>query len=284
MGVSRGSRRRAENTMCIVTAVFALATVQSDASAAQGPPDESWELVRSSGRVNLYERPIDGGELDEAFAQTTVDAPPARVLKVLQDYATFPEWSPYTEETRLIRHEGDSDLVFQRMDLPWPVGNRYYTIRFLKTELPGGGIRLEWDLAAPADRVECDCGVETPRNHGAWTLEPLGDGGRTLVSCQALTDPGGRLPKWAFRMANGRIFPKLLTALGQRALLPKYAPSPITPTVPVSIADPPASVTPTVPAPADPPASAAPTAAPATSPAGVVTPSAASTPAAPKPR
>ena len=243
--MGRWSGRCAENIVCILAVVLALAAAPSE--AGQGPPDDSWELVRSSGRVQLYERPADGGELDEAFAQTTVDAPPARVLKVLQDYATFPDWSPYTKETRLVRHDGAVDLVFQRMDLPWPVGNRYYTIRFVKSELPDGALRLEWDLAPPTDRVKCDCGVETPKNRGAWTLEPIGNGGRTLVSCQALTDPGGRLPKWAFRMANGRIFPKLLTALGQRALLPKYALAPTPPGV-AAQADPVEASPPAVPA------------------------------------
>jgi len=249
--MGRSSGRVAENIVCILALALALAGAPSE--AGQGPPDDSWELVRSTGRVHLYQRPADGGDLDEAFAQTTVDAPPARVLKVLQDYATFPEWSPYTEETRLVRHDGDADLVFQRMDLPWPVGNRYYTIRFVKSELPDGAFRLEWDLAPPADRIKCDCGVETPKNRGAWTLEAIGDGSRTLVSCQALTDPGGHLPKWAFRMANGRIFPKLLTALGQRALLPKYALPPVAPTpkVPAAEADPVEASSTAVPAPSN---------------------------------
>jgi uncharacterized protein YndB with AHSA1/START domain len=180
--------------------------------------------------MQYYERPAEGNEaLREAFASTLVDAPPEQVLRALRDYSSFPEWSPYTQETRLVGQDGEqAELVFQRMDLPWPAGDRYFTLRFeVYGPLPAGALELRWDLAPPTRRVPCeDCGVEMPMNRGVWTLWPHEGGRRTVVTCQALSDPGGRLPKWAVRAANGRMFPKLLAALRERALLPRYAATP----------------------------------------------------------
>lgn len=198
------------------------------AGRAEGPPGSGWELAKDTDGVKLYERTAAEDEsLREAYAETAVDAPPERILRALRDYATFPEWSPYTEETRLLRQDGPNvDLVFQRMDLPWPAGNRYYTLRF---ELSGrdpadGSYVLRWALAPPDQRFQCeDCGVEMPLNRGAWTLKPLDGGSRTALSCLALTDPGGHLPRFAIRAANGRMFPRLVAAVRERASLPRYA-------------------------------------------------------------
>jgi uncharacterized protein YndB with AHSA1/START domain len=200
--------------------------------AESDPPGAGWELVKTRDGVELFERPAPENEsLREAFARTTVDQPPDRVMQALRDYPTFPEWSPYTSETRLVRRESATvDVVFQRMDLPWPVGDRYFTIRLeLQAPAEDGTLELRWDLAPPDQRVACeDCGVEMPTNHGVWTLKPLDGGRRTLVSCQALSEPGGHVPRFAFRMANERMFPKLVGALHVRAALPKYSAAPTT--------------------------------------------------------
>jgi hypothetical protein len=202
------------------------------AAVATGAPAETelqaggWGRPQERQGVILYERqaPAAAG-LREALAWTEVAQPPERVLRVLQDYSSFPEWAPYSAETRLVARDGAQDHVFQRMDLPWPVGNRYYTLRFdLEGPDASGGYRLSWDLAAPERQVACHaCGVATPLNRGVWQLLPLDGGTRTELRCQALSDPGGRLPGFAVRAANRRLFPRLLAAVRERASLERYA-------------------------------------------------------------
>src|SRR5262245_29130851 len=97
-----GSKAR----QCWLLAAAVVLSASALAQQALTPPQgEGWELSSTHDGVDLYEREVSGSSLREAYCRTLVEQPPYRVWKVLRDYETFPEWAPYSQETRLLSSE-----------------------------------------------------------------------------------------------------------------------------------------------------------------------------------
>ena len=195
---------------------------------------QGWELSHTEGELTIYSRKLEEGEGRELLARKPVPHPDWRLWSVLNDYEHFPDFMPYVETAEVIREEPGVVYMFQVFDLPWPVGNRCFTIR-VELHLPkaaGDGYARKWDLA-PEEHGEKDCGV-TPRvNRGSWTLKPISPqapnenktsatGVQTMVTYHIVSDPGGKLPRFAVRSANKKAIPRLFKAIESRAALPRY--------------------------------------------------------------
>lgn len=184
---------------------------------------EGWKRSGGDREIGVYSRRVQGSDLHEVLAVARIDAPPERLLSVVGDYERYPDFMPYVEKTVVEKRNGESAWIFQQLDFPWPISNRYYTIRLNTTARQDkGDYRVEWTLADANEFRREGTGVRTPVNNGHWELCATNGGKSTLVTYYVHTHPGGTLPAWAVNMANEIAVPSVIKAVKAQAALPLY--------------------------------------------------------------
>ena len=109
-------------------------------------------------------------------------------------------------EKRLGHSEAGHKLLYQHLNLPWPVQDRQWIVEIrnnVEIAKQTNGILWErsWDLANPSLADESDSeAVWVPTSNGSWLLMTLGGG--TLVIYHTRSAIGGRIPddvvtRWA---------------------------------------------------------------------------------------
>ena len=169
-----------------------------------------------TGTVWVELAPAGVGKPREGIGRGIVEAAPERVFRALTDYAHWHEFMPFLEKSDARpRADGsvESDHV---MDLPPPVGERRYRVRFTRSVEtgPAGKVwRLRWAYVPGSGNVADQC--------GSWTLTALGPG-RTLAVCRLYTDPGGFTPRWAVDRGTVRMLSWIFDGLRQHVRRSRY--------------------------------------------------------------
>jgi hypothetical protein len=186
---------------------------------------DDWKKRSAADGVEIYSREVPGARVRESKAVGVIDAPPRACFKVVTDFENYTRVMPYTQEAKLIAHEGDKVAYFYTViDAPL-VSLRDYTIRIVDDSVPdatGGGYHAHWDIAndhGPAPRAKV---VRVAVNTGFWEFTALDGGQHTRVTYQVLTDPGGSIPAWIADSANLSAMRSLFKALRKAVHDPKY--------------------------------------------------------------
>jgi len=177
---------------------------------------EEWHEVSKNPRLTIYSRHRSGSSLEELRAVGELDATPIKVDTVLGEVSKFPEFMPYTKESRVLT--SDSQLCYMLLSPPI-VGERDYTIRVSRESRKGDNgstaYYMHWELAnaeGPPPRP----GVSRVNiNEGSWLLEPVGN--RTRATYILYTDGGG-IPAFFANIANKQSIGQLFEALRERVL------------------------------------------------------------------
>lgn len=139
-------------------------------------------------------------------------ASPERVRALLLDYERHAGRVPRLRESRVVRREPGSMLVYQRLDLP-VVSDRDFVLR-VRHGTQGPDLWLTYE-AEPGDAgvPEVDGVVRVRLHSGSWQLRPLRDGQATFARYQTRIDVAGSMPKWMARSRAGSDIPGLFRAL-----------------------------------------------------------------------
>lgn len=183
----------------------------------------AWEKASDEDGILVYTRSASGAEVKEVKAIGHIAAPPARVWRVIGDYANYKDFMPYTLECRVVRQEKNASYVYSLLKFFWPIGDRCYTLRIEHdtTRAAKGIYRSSWDLAKkhvvkpPADTIV------PPINKGYWYFEPAG-AGKTRATYYLLTHPGGRIPTSLANRANRTAVPDIIRAVRKRVKDRRY--------------------------------------------------------------
>jgi hypothetical protein len=179
-----------------------------------------WRLVSEADLICVYTRKSQASGVHEILAVATIAASPAELRGVISDYARYPEFMPYVEASEVLKREGNTAWVFQQLSLPFPISDRYYTIRVVggPGTASGNGARISWSLARDTESSNRGEGVPMLVNDGFWDLHPLEGGAATRVTYFIHTNPGGSLPSFAVNMANTVAVPRVMESLRARVL------------------------------------------------------------------
>jgi hypothetical protein len=177
---------------------------------------EEWREVSKNPNLTIYARHRSGSTLEELRAVGEVDATAIKVETVLGAVAKYPEFMPYTKESRLI---GQDDQLCYMLLNPPIVGERDYTIRVHRESRKGGdgttAYYSHWELAN-AEGPPPRSGINRVNiNEGSWLLEPVGN--RTRATYMLYTDGGG-IPAFLANIANKQSIGQLFEALRARVL------------------------------------------------------------------
>ena len=177
----------------------------------------NWDCS-TTGDMQICSRAVPGSSIREVLAKAVIGAPSARIFDVLSDYSRYPEFMPYVTKNEIVKNEAGELWVFQQLNLPWPISDRYYTIHLLDdlSCAAQGAYRLQWNLVRADPSLRKGVGEPMLVNVGAWELQPDNAGTSTHVTYFIHTDPGGALPVWAINMANNVAIPKVIEAVRQR--------------------------------------------------------------------
>ena len=177
---------------------------------------EEWLEVSKNPSLTIYSRHRSGSSLEELRAVGELEATPVKVDTVLGEVSKFPEFMPYTKESRILAT--DSQLCYMLLSPPI-VGERDYTIRVARESRKGDhgatAYYMHWELAN-AEGPPPRAGVNRVNiNEGSWLLEPVGN--RTRATYMLYTDGGG-IPAFLANIANKQSIGQLFEALRARVV------------------------------------------------------------------
>lgn len=187
-----------------------LATLSSAAGWAQ--PVEFPKLTEDEKKkldadgVIIHElKPTDNKGVS-AESMGVIDAPPAEVWPVVRDCEYFSAFLPSTKSSAK-KVEGEDQLCFDELSLPFPLANLWADTRSVAREEPPGHFQRSWSLVRGTYR----------RNRGAWTVVPWGpEGKKSLVVYLIDSDPSILVPEFILRAAQGGSLPQVFTAIRKR--------------------------------------------------------------------
>ena len=187
-------------------------------------PKEGWKLAADAKDVLIYSRPHADSNLKEFKATGSIDAPSGAVHAVIDDFENYPKFMPYTLECRLIKHDGDAVIGYQRLS-PKIIQDRDYTLRVSKKSWPGPkGLTYlsQWQTANELGPPEQKGVVRLKVCDGTWLLEPDGPA-KTRATYSIYSDTGGLVPALIANQGSLTAIKKLYAAIRKQVKEPQYA-------------------------------------------------------------
>lgn len=175
--------------------VFTGVLLVSSPMAAQ----ECWELVKQSSTVSVYTSDVPGSLYQSFKAVGIAHTTPQRLLAILDDVSSYPEWFAYSNTVRPLERAGNKKYVYMETDFPWPFRNQDMTYLLSTAENGDGGVKLI--LKGMPEHVPAMDGIQ--RMHAASgyiLLQPVG--GHTIVTYLMHIELGSDIPPW---LANRHI-------------------------------------------------------------------------------
>lgn len=164
----------------------------------------------ATGPVEVHLRPMGQGRPQEGIGRGVIAAPPERVFRALVDVEHWHEFMPFLKASDARTEKDGSILSAQRLDLPFPLGERHYRIRLRSRVERETGWRVEWSFVPGSGNLT---GLR-----GSWTLTAAPGG--TLATCRLWTD-AGVLPSLMDR-ATEKSLPWIFDGLRQHVRRSRY--------------------------------------------------------------
>src|SRR5262245_54839120 len=109
---------------------IALQLVGALPSPTPPPPDDgAWKIVKIVDGVRLLRAPA-AGRAPWGMGEGEIAAPIDAVIAHLCDFESARRFIPRVAEVRVLERRGDEALVYFRFDLPWPISDRDWTLRY----------------------------------------------------------------------------------------------------------------------------------------------------------
>ena len=153
-----------------------------------------------------------------------VAAPASIVFAVLTDSEAYTAFMPYTAESRVLKREKDTVLVYQRLAFPL-MSDRDYTLRSRRTKWvgpDGPNYRMCWEAANDLGPAVKPGTLRVNVCEGSWLLESQGTAS-TRATYAIFTDSGGTLPSFVANSGSRIAIGKIFAAVRKQVKDPKYA-------------------------------------------------------------
>jgi len=155
------------------------------------PPNAAaWQTVKTVDGVTLKRAPSDRAA-PWGMGEGEIAAPLDRVIAHLTDFASLGKWMPRVADLRVVERGAEEALVYFRFDLPWPISDRDWTLRY-RWHRDGDRFVMIWsdahDRGPPPTRA-----VRPSPLRGYWELYAT-PAGTTFARYVFLSELGGSLP------------------------------------------------------------------------------------------
>ena len=151
-----------------------------------------WRTVITDEGITCRIAPADGMRVSWGEAMGEVPSPLAQVVSHLLDFEGARKYIPRATDVRVLEHSTGQALVYYRIDLPWPISDRDWVVRYRYAANGDSGFEMSWsernDLGPRSDET-----IRVQLARGVWQLIATGKK-TTQVRYLMLSDLGGRLP------------------------------------------------------------------------------------------
>ena len=176
----------------------------SPSLATQDPaPLDGWELIKDKNGVQSYKMHTKGSSVLAFRAQTTLDAPPEKIITVMMDAKRFKQWVPALKSSKFVTKPSPLEHIVYTLHS----GAYFFFITLYKPRDFVYKITVEPD--ARAQRVLLTySSIEHPKApkeekhiraellHSVIYLVPKRGGTKTFIDMEMHVDPKGKLPGW----------------------------------------------------------------------------------------
>jgi hypothetical protein len=177
----------------LAAAVCAILELLAQLALPIPPPVDatSWQTVKTVDGVTLKRAPSDR-PAPWGMGEGEIAAPLDRVVAHLTDFASLGKWMPRVADLRVIERAAGEAIVYFRFDLPWPISDRDWTLRY-RWRRDGDHFVMTWcdayDRGPPPTRA-----VRPAAVRGYWELRAT-TSGATFARYVFLSELGGSLPR-----------------------------------------------------------------------------------------
>jgi hypothetical protein len=165
---------------------------------ASAQPD--WELRTEKKDIKVYTRTYPDSKYKAIKVELILETTLSRLVTVLLDVKTAPEWVYATKSAVLLRQVSPSELIYySEVKLPWPMSNRDFIAHLITTQDPHSHVVTIFGPTMNDFIPEKKDIVRVRRSEGKWTLTPV-TRDHIRVEYTLRTDPGGDIPAWLFNL------------------------------------------------------------------------------------
>jgi len=166
--------------------------------AASAQPN--WELRTEKKDIKVYTRTFPDSKYKAIKVELILQTTLSRLVTVLLDIKTAPEWVYATKSAVLLKQVSPSELIYySEVRLPWPMSNRDFIAHLITTQDPHTHVVTILGPTMNDFVPEKKDIVRVRRSEGKWILTPV-DGDYIRVEYTLRTDPGGDIPAWLFNL------------------------------------------------------------------------------------
>jgi uncharacterized protein YndB with AHSA1/START domain len=155
------------------------------------PDAAAWKIVKTVDGVTLATAPSDQS-VPWGRGDGEIAAPIDRVIAHLTDFPSLGKWMPRIADLRVIDRAENEAIVYFRFDLPWPISDRDWTLRY-RWRRDGDRFVMTWsdvhDRGPPPGKP-----VRPSPLRGYWELTAT-PAGTTRARYVFLSELGGSLPR-----------------------------------------------------------------------------------------
>jgi len=165
-------------------------------SVALGAPpaaleQANWEILSTKPVAVQW---VQIGDVPWCRATYNIEKPVAELEALVRDFESYPKIFLRLNETRVL----EPDVIYVKLDMPFPVANRDYVARFARN-VQGEEVHFSWSAVEHKDAPLVDA-IRLGRAAGEWRLKPLSEG-TTEVTYTWNGELLGDFPDWALTRA-----------------------------------------------------------------------------------
>ncbi len=159
-----------------------------------------WELKKEKNNIKVFVRDSTVSGIKEIKVITTVKASVERLVEIVYDIESYPEWVPNLETAEILETVSKREIYYYfQADVPWPFRNRDDVMRFvMKEDHDNGGVTIIF-TGHPDYIPEKDKIVRLSLNKGHWKFTPISNG-EVEIDYLFFTDEGKGYPNWIVNM------------------------------------------------------------------------------------
>lgn len=159
-----------------------------------------WQLRTEKKDIKVYTRTFPDSKFKAIKVELLLQTTLTRLVTVLLDIKTAPDWVYATKSAIVLKQESPSDVIYySEVRLPWPMSNRDFIAHLITTQ--DSHTRVVTILGPTMNDYlpEKKDIVRVKRSEGKWILTPMNNG-HIKVEYTLRTDPGGDIPAWLFNL------------------------------------------------------------------------------------
>lgn len=141
---ARSTNHDALHTLCKEATAKAFAQVKKSLSISVG-----WELVESLEDTEVY-HDTKVRTAHVYCRQGRIDCPPMKVISYVMNQANARSWNEPVIESRVLQNLGEFKIVYQKVQMPWPLSVRDLVFAVGLFEMEGGHAMVTTSVQHPA--------------------------------------------------------------------------------------------------------------------------------------